>query len=195
MKTKIIALSVVLFGATALSSCTRLYHSRSYVKTEQQAKKTEQKEKMEAVELAAIPQSVETPNPTLELSQPELPVMATNPSKIQSAENTGADIQIDPVVETTVTEALVQEVNNDEQVLDPVETKPEGKSQLVALLLCIFLGYIGIHRFYLGYTTIGILQIITLGGCGIWALIDLIRIITGDLKPKDGEYAEKLEDI
>lgn len=150
---------------------------------------------MEAVELAAIPQSVETPNPTLELSQPELPVMATNPSKIQSAENTGADIQIDPVVETTVTEALVQEVNNDEQVLDPVETKPEGKSQLVALLLCIFLGYIGIHRFYLGYTTIGILQIITLGGCGIWALIDLIRIITGDLKPKDGEYAEKLEDI
>lgn len=64
-----------------------------------------------------------------------------------------------------------------------------AKSQLVALLLVIFVGGLGIHRFYLGYTTIGIIQLLTLGGCGIWALIDLIRIITGDLKPADGsEY-------
>lgn len=63
------------------------------------------------------------------------------------------------------------------------------KSQLVALLLAIFLGIIGVHRFYLGYTGIGIAQIFTFGGCGVWALIDLIRIITGDLKPADGsEY-------
>jgi hypothetical protein len=61
-----------------------------------------------------------------------------------------------------------------------------SKSQLVALLLVIFVGGLGIHRFYLGYTTIGIIQLLTLGGCGIWALIDLIRIITGDLKPADG---------
>lgn len=67
-----------------------------------------------------------------------------------------------------------------------------GKSQIVAAALCFFLGYIGIHRFYLGYTTIGILQILTLGGCGIWALIDLIRILTGDLQPIDGEYEETL---
>lgn len=67
------------------------------------------------------------------------------------------------------------------------------KSQLVALLLVIFVGVLGIHRFYLGYTTIGIIQLLTLGGCGIWALIDLIRIITGDLKPADGsEYDPKL---
>ncbi len=64
-----------------------------------------------------------------------------------------------------------------------------SKSQLVALLLAIFVGGIGIHRFYLGYIGIGIAQIVTLGGCGIWALIDLIRIATGDLKPADGsEY-------
>jgi len=63
------------------------------------------------------------------------------------------------------------------------------KSQLVALLLAIFVGGIGIHRFYLGYIGIGIIQIVTLGGCGIWALIDLIRIAMGDLKPADGsEY-------
>ena len=64
-----------------------------------------------------------------------------------------------------------------------------AKSQLVALILVIFVGVLGIHRFYLGYTVIGIIQLLTAGGCGIWALIDLIRIITGELKPADGsEY-------
>ena len=67
-----------------------------------------------------------------------------------------------------------------------------GKSQLIALLLCGFIGSLGIHRFYLGYTWQGIVQLLTLGGCGIWALIDFIRIITGDLKPKDGEYEKTL---
>jgi TM2 domain-containing membrane protein YozV len=63
-----------------------------------------------------------------------------------------------------------------------------GKSQVVAFLLCLFFGLIGVHRFYLGYPGIGILQILTLGGLGIWTLIDLIRIITGDLQPKNGSY-------
>lgn len=67
-----------------------------------------------------------------------------------------------------------------------------GKSQLVALLLAILVGGLGIHRFYLGYIGIGIIQLITLGGCGIWALIDLIRIATGDLQPKDGSYDKTL---
>lgn len=62
----------------------------------------------------------------------------------------------------------------------------KAKSQVVALILVALLGGLGIHRFYLGYTTIGIIQILTLGGCGVWALIDLIRIITGTLKPADG---------
>jgi hypothetical protein len=72
-----------------------------------------------------------------------------------------------------------------EMVQDPAPEN-NAKSQIVALLLAALIGTLGIHRFYLGYTTIGILQIITLGGCGIWALIDLVRIITGDLKPADG---------
>lgn len=67
-----------------------------------------------------------------------------------------------------------------------------GKSQLVALLLVIFVGGLGIHRFYLGYTWQGIVQILTGGGCGIWWLIDLIRIITGDLAPKGGAYEKTL---
>ena len=63
-----------------------------------------------------------------------------------------------------------------------------GKSQLVAFLLCFFLGGLGIHRFYLGYTWQGVVQLLTGGGCGIWVLIDFIRIIIGDLGPKDGGY-------
>jgi|TARA_B110000467_G_C18276177_1_gene455546 TM2 domain-containing membrane protein YozV len=54
-------------------------------------------------------------------------------------------------------------------------------------LLCFFLGAFGIHRFYLGYTTIGIIQIFTVGGCGIWAIIDFIMILTRGLKDADGK--------
>jgi TM2 domain-containing membrane protein YozV len=68
----------------------------------------------------------------------------------------------------------------------------DGYSQIIALVLCILLGPIGIHRFYLGYYMEGVLMILTAGGCGIWWLIDLIRIVTGDLKPKDGDYTETL---
>ncbi len=67
-----------------------------------------------------------------------------------------------------------------------------GKSQVIALILVLLVGGLGIHRFYLGYTWQGIVQLLTLGGCGIWALIDLIRIITGSLQPKDGEYETTL---
>ncbi|MBI1308210.1 MAG: NINE protein [Bacteroidetes bacterium] len=75
-----------------------------------------------------------------------------------------------------------------EKAQKPKSKKSGEKSQLVALLLCLFLGELGIHRFYLGYTGIGIIQLLTLGGFGVWALIDLIMIITGDLKPKNGDY-------
>ncbi len=53
------------------------------------------------------------------------------------------------------------------------------KDWLVTLLLCIFLGGFGVHRFYTGHVAIGLVQLFTLGGCGIWALVDLILIITG----------------
>ena len=50
---------------------------------------------------------------------------------------------------------------------------------LICLLLCLFLGYFGGHRFYVGKIGTAILMIITVGGCGIWWLIDLIMIISG----------------
>ncbi len=65
-----------------------------------------------------------------------------------------------------------------------------GDSQIVAAILCFFLGGLGIHRFYLGYTWQGIVQLLTAGGCGIWTLIDFIRILVGDLQPKGGSYSK-----
>ena len=60
------------------------------------------------------------------------------------------------------------------------------KSRLVALLLCFFLGAFGIHRFYVGKIGTGILMLVTLGGVGIWALIDLIIVAVGSFKDKEG---------
>ena len=62
----------------------------------------------------------------------------------------------------------------------------EGRDWLTTLLLCIFLGGIGIHRFYTGHTKVGIIQLLTLGGCYIWTLIDLIAIARGSFKDGNG---------
>ncbi len=60
------------------------------------------------------------------------------------------------------------------------------KKKLTALLLCIFLGSLGIHRFYVGKTGTGIVWLLTLGCCGIGAIIDIIRIATGSFTDKQG---------
>ncbi|HEX5202939.1 TM2 domain-containing protein [Paractinoplanes rhizophilus] len=60
------------------------------------------------------------------------------------------------------------------------------KSWLAALLLCFFVGVLGIHRFYVGKIGTGILMLITFGGFGIWTLIDFIMIAVGSFKDKQG---------
>ena len=57
---------------------------------------------------------------------------------------------------------------------------------LPAFLLCFFFGILGFHRFYVGKIGTGILQLITLGGCGLWTLFDLIMIIIGAFTDKEG---------
>ena len=72
------------------------------------------------------------------------------------------------------------------------ETTISPKSRLVALLLCVFLGFIGVHRFYVGKIGTGILIIVTFCGFfGIWPLIDLIMILVGAFTDKQGRKVFK----
>ena len=70
-----------------------------------------------------------------------------------------------------------------------------SKSKLVCLLLCVFLGWMGAHRFYAGKIGTGILMLLTTGGGivasvwpigGVWVVIDLIFIISGSFRDKEG---------
>ncbi|TMR98639.1 TM2 domain-containing protein [Nonomuraea basaltis] len=65
------------------------------------------------------------------------------------------------------------------------------KSWLVAVLLCFFLGVLGVHRFYVGKIGTGILMIVTLGGFGVWVLIDFIMILVGKFTDKQGQPLAK----
>ena len=61
------------------------------------------------------------------------------------------------------------------------------KSGMTAFLLCFFLGGLGVHRFFVGKTGSGVAQLVPCGGCGIWALIDLITIAMGNFTDVDGK--------
>lgn len=67
----------------------------------------------------------------------------------------------------------------------PIQRESD-KGFVPAVLLCFFLGSLGVHRFYLGKVGTGILMLITLGGLGIWTIIDFVRLIIGSMKDKDG---------
>ena len=91
----------------------------------------------------------------------------------------------------------VKKILNVEQVEDyvvPVGVSSSGQSEkdwFVALLLCLFLGGIGVHRFYAGKIGSGILYILTAGVFGIGVLVDLIKIITGNFTDKNGNPIRK----
>ena len=72
----------------------------------------------------------------------------------------------------------------------PNDPTVSDKDWTTTLLLCIFLGYLGIHRFYTGNTLYGVLQLITIGGCGIWTIIDLIILVTGSYKDGEGKFVK-----
>ena len=76
-------------------------------------------------------------------------------------------------------------LNNKGIFMSEIEN-PSDKKRLVAFLLCFFLGGLGIHRFYAGKTGTGVVQLLTLGGLFVWALIDLIMILCGSFTDKEG---------
>ncbi len=81
----------------------------------------------------------------------------------------------------------------------------KGKSQIIALILFVLFGCLGIHRFYLGHLSSGLLMLLlcctlilpiinlfTGIALLVWWVLDLIKLVIGDLKPADGEYTETL---
>ncbi len=62
------------------------------------------------------------------------------------------------------------------------------KGFVPTVLLCFFFGVFGVHRFYVGKIGTGVLQLLTLGGLGIWALVDFIMIIVGSFTDKQGKF-------
>ena len=60
------------------------------------------------------------------------------------------------------------------------------KGFVAMLLLCIFLGSFGAHRFYVGKPVTAVLMLLTLGGLGIWVIIDLVYIAVGRFEDKNG---------
>ena len=60
------------------------------------------------------------------------------------------------------------------------------KDWLITLILSILVGGFGIDRFYTGSVLLGVLKLVTLGGLGLWWLIDLIMLVTGNYKDGGG---------
>ena len=87
-------------------------------------------------------------------------------------------------------ENTVEEQNQNASV-DNNAANDEPKEWLVTLLLAFFLGVLGIHRFYTGHTMTGVAQLLTVGGCGIWAFIDFIMILLGNFKDAQGRPLKK----
>lgn len=132
-------------------------------------------------------------NPTSTNTNENIVASTTNDPVVYTSQKTSSWYNASAVPKTNINtdkKANVKQTNTNNENANAQATKSAGKSWIAALLLCIFLGTLGIHRFYLGYTWQGIVQLLTLGGLGIWTLIDLIRIITRDLQPKSGHYTD-----
>ena len=85
-----------------------------------------------------------------------------------------------------------EEFDSQKEKLLSISTPGSDSQWVVTLLLAFLLGVIGAHRFYVGKTGTGILMLLTFGGLGIWLLIDLILIVTGQFTNKDGEKIARI---
>lgn len=68
----------------------------------------------------------------------------------------------------------------------PSSNRTNEDRWLIALILCILVGSLGVHRFYTGNIVTGVLMLITLGGCGVWTIIDLIMIAANTYRDGNG---------
>lgn len=67
-----------------------------------------------------------------------------------------------------------------------------SKAWSITLVLCVLLGFIGFHRFYVGKAGTAILMLLTFGGFGIWVLVDLIRIVINNFTDEEGKIVKRI---
>ena len=72
------------------------------------------------------------------------------------------------------------------QEVQQVQQMNSEKDWMVTLILAILVGTLGIDRFYSGSIMLGVLKLVTIGGLGLWWLIDLIMLVTGSYKDGSG---------
>ena len=74
----------------------------------------------------------------------------------------------------------------DSSLSDYDDMEASDKNRLLVLLLAFFFGVFGAHRFYVGKTGTAIVQLLTIGGLGIWSFIDFLIILFGEFTDADG---------
>ena len=72
------------------------------------------------------------------------------------------------------------------QVQVPSNSEPSDKDFVITLLICVFLGGLGVHRFFVDKMGTGALMLVTFGGLGIWWIIDIILIVTSSFEDSEG---------
>ena len=80
-----------------------------------------------------------------------------------------------------------EEFDSQKDKLLDSSTKTNSIDWLALFLLTFFVGVLGVHRFYVGKIGTGVLMLITLGGLGVWFLVDLLLVVTGQFTNKDGQ--------
>lgn len=210
MKRGFTQISLMLVAGITLFSCSveKRYHSSGWnislrkggsdvaVAPVKKQKSTVAKKNDVAKEDASVAVNVETPavaNTEFSMAKNvEIPAVVVSTEKRHAVQAVAVPVQKaeNMKVSASAESKVLAEKNVAKATVSKSQKQEGSKSWLVALLLCFFLGGIGIHRFYLGYTWQGVVQLLTLGGFGIWTLIDFIRIIIRDLQPKDGSYED-----
>jgi len=215
-----IALAILISSCSTNATYTKRYHSRGFNiawgggSDATPAKSVIRKARVEA-EKSAIVES-----PVLEMKAEEIASYSAPLSSV-SAVNPHAIINNSIVLATKVTQnarpgVTIEKKSVDTKVMVKTSTKVlkqkkamvdpgQGKSQIIALILFVLFGCLGIHRFYLGHLSSGLLMLLlcctlilpiinlfTGIALLVWWVLDLIKLVTGDLKPADGEYTETL---
>lgn len=84
-------------------------------------------------------------------------------------------------------------IKKDKKAVEYIEDGDySSKAWSITLVLCILLGFIGFHRFYVGKAGTAILMLLTFGGFGIWILVDLIRIIINNFTDEEGKIVKRI---